>query len=201
MAVGLVAAGMALGLLLSLSFVTMLGIYLLLTTAYTAYLKRMMLADVICLAALYTFRIQAGGVAASIPISHWLMAFSMFLFLSLAFVKRYTELAQMCGSAACLPGRDYRIEDLSLIQSIGAASGLLCVLVLCLYVNSPEVTRLYRSPDRLWLACPVLFCWVSRMWFLAARGELDDDPVLFALRDPISYLIGVVIGGVVLAAV
>jgi 4-hydroxybenzoate polyprenyltransferase len=201
MALALTVAGLGLGLGLSPSFAALLGIYLLLTTVYTTYLKRKLLADVACLALLYTFRIHAGGVAASIPISNWLMAFSMFLFLSLAFVKRYTELAKCGLGRESLPGRGYRFEDLPLIQSIGAACGLLCVLVLCLYVNSPEVARLYRTPDRLWLACPVLLCWVARIWFLAARGELDDDPVLFALKDPLSYAAGAGIGAIALAAV
>jgi 4-hydroxybenzoate polyprenyltransferase/phosphoserine phosphatase len=183
------------------SFTGWLIVYIALTTAYSAYLKRKLMVDVLCLASLYTLRIIAGGAAASIVISPWLMAFSMFFFLSLAFAKRYTELTAAEGSPDKIPGRGYWPLDLELIRSIGPTSGYLCVLVLCLYLNSPDVRVRYSRPEVLWLCCPILLYWISRIWFLAYREQLDDDPVAFALRDRISYASGFAMVAVLGAAI
>ena len=199
MIVALLAATAVATAYLPLAFVGLLILYLLLTTAYSAYLKRKVMIDVICLAGLYTLRILAGGAATSIVISPWLTAFSMFLFLSLAFAKRYTELSAAGASRDLVPGRGYMGSDIELIRSLGPTSGYLCVLVLCLYLNSPDVRVHYQRPEILWLACPLLLYWISRVWVLANRRQLDDDPVVFALRDRNSRVVGV-LAAIILAA-
>jgi 4-hydroxybenzoate polyprenyltransferase/phosphoserine phosphatase len=196
------AVGLGLGVvaLPRLFLFALLG-YLLLTTAYSLYLKRMLLMDVLTLAGLFTYRVVAGGVAVEVPVSFWLGAFSMFFFTGLAFVKRFSELVQLeRAGRETTPGRGYQVVDLHVIRSIGPASGVMAVLVFALYINSDEVRYLYRRPDFLWLICPVLMFWISRVWFLAGRGELDDDPVVFAIRDKLSYLAGAVAAGCLFAA-
>lgn len=183
------------------AFLGLLAAYLALTTAYSTYFKRRLMVDVICLAGLYTLRILAGGAATGIVISPWLMAFSMFFFLSMAFAKRYTELDMMQGTEGRIPGRGYMPADLDMIRSVGPASGYLCVLLLCLYVSSPDVLKLYSRPSLLWLLCPVLLYWISRVWFLAHRRQLPHDPVVFALRDRISYLAGVIVALILAVAI
>lgn len=170
-------------------FVLMLGCYFFVTTLYTFWLKRKMIIDVLCLAGLYTLRILAGGAAAEVIISPWLMAFSMFLFLSLAFAKRFAEIALLKDTARS-SRRGYINTDLDLIRSVGPSSGTLSVLVLCLYLNSPEVLVQYQHPRRLWFLCPLLLYWILRIWFVAHRDALRDDPVLFALKDRVSWIVG-----------
>lgn len=187
-------------LFLRTEFTAALGAYLALTTAYTLFLKRKLIVDVMTLAALFTHRVVAGGLAADVPVSFWLLAFSMFFFTGLAFVKRYAELVQLATDITRVPGRNYRVEDIDIIKSIGPACGFMAVLVFALYINSPEVRVLYQRPDFLWLICPVLLYWISRVWFLAARSELDDDPVVFALTDRISYATGAVTAACLVAA-
>lgn len=160
--------------------------YLVLSSAYSFYLKRKLLVDVIVLAGLYTLRILAGGAAAEVEVSPWLLAFSIFLFLSLAFAKRYTELAAQ--PAGTMRGRGYMTEDLRIIESVGPCSGYLAALVFALYIHSSElVTQLYRHPLLLWLICPLLLYWITRIWFLARRGSLHEDPLQFALTDRVSW--------------
>jgi 4-hydroxybenzoate polyprenyltransferase len=196
----LVAAGLALAfLLLPALFGAMLVLYLVLTTGYSAYLKRLAVVDVLVLAGLYTLRVLSGGHATAVPVSPWLLAFSMFLFLSLAFVKRYTELR--IEGAGAPPRRGYTREDTELLRSFGAASGYLSVLVLALYINqSDEVRELYRRPELLWLTGPCLLYWLTRVWLLAHRGRLHEDPVVFTVRDPTSYLVGALIAALIVAA-
>lgn len=191
----LVGGGAALAVALPVEFRVLLGGYVLVTFAYSFGLKRWPIADVVVLAALYTARIFAGAFATGIPVSEWLASFSMFLFLSLAFLKRASELA----SAAKDPeGRGYRLVDGEGVATMGISAGYLSVLVLALYVSSPEVRRLYAHPVWLWALCPLVLCWVSRLWLRARRGEVHDDPVLFALKDPVTYLVGALGGGVLL---
>jgi 4-hydroxybenzoate polyprenyltransferase len=193
-ALALVAAGLAPALLwLPVRFGLMLALYLALTVAYTALLKRLVIVDVLVLAGLYTLRVLAGGFAAGVEVSPWLLAFSMFLFLSLAFVKRYTELRTAANGDG--PGRrGYTAEDTELLKSFGTAAGYLSVLVLAFYINqSREVTHLYRRPEALWLIGPCLLYWVTRVWLLAHRGRLHDDPVVFTVKDPASYAVGAAI--------
>lgn len=164
--------------------------YLALTFAYSIFLKERLLVDVFVLAGLYTLRVLAGGSATGIAISPWTLAFSMFLFLSLAMVKRYSELVSAAGTSDALPRRNYYRSDLSVLSSLGTASGYIAVLVLALYIHSPEVTNLYRHPLWLWMLCPLVAYWISRMWVFANRGAISSDPILFALRDRISYFVG-----------
>lgn len=164
--------------------------YLALTFTYSVFLKERLLVDVFLLAGLYTLRVLAGGSATRIAISPWTLAFSMFLFLSLAMVKRYSELVSAAATSDALPRRNYYRSDLNVLSSLGTASGYIAVLVLALYIHSPEVTNLYRHPLWLWLLCPLVAYWISRMWVFANRGAILSDPILFALRDRISYLVG-----------
>jgi 4-hydroxybenzoate polyprenyltransferase len=176
----------------------MLLLYFTVSVAYSVRLKKEPVVDVFVLAALYVVRVLAGGVATGIPISTWFLAFAMFLFLSLAFVKRYTELSLMKGALA---GRGYIAGDDRWMHAIGISSGYMAVLVLALYVNSPEVAHLYRRP--LWLValCPILLFWVTHLWFRASRETVHDDPVVEAMRDPLTYLLGAATLGVMYTAI
>jgi 4-hydroxybenzoate polyprenyltransferase len=198
----LLISGFAVALVfLSPPFSASLALYVILSTGYSFYLKRLLIMDVMVLAGLYALRVFAGGVAVAITISPWLLAFSMFLFLSLAFLKRYAELRLMQElKQVHHSGRSYVLSDIDLLRSIGPASGYLSVLVLALYINSKEVMVLYRHPAVLWLIGPCLFYWLTNVWFLAHRGEMMDDPVVFALKDRNSYALGVVILSVIVAA-
>jgi 4-hydroxybenzoate polyprenyltransferase len=179
---------------LPVHFLELLVIYVVLTTAYSFYLKRVAVVDVLLLAGLYTLRVLAGIAAAAVRFSTWLLAFSMFLFLSLAFLKRYTEVNAMDGSATeQVRRRGYIRGDREWLGSMGGASGYLSVLVLALYINSEQVVALYRNPLLLWLICPLLLFWTSRMWLLAHRGRIHDDPIVATVRDPVSYLLGALV--------
>lgn len=181
--------------LLPRAFTETLVTYLALTLLYSFWMKRRLLLDVLLLAALYTLRILGGGRATGIAISEWLLAFSVFFFLSLAFVKRYSELSALGEEDDMLlvAGRSYQVTDLSIIETVGPTAGYLAVLVLALYVNSEPVTALYSNTAGLWLVCPLLLYWVTRVWFLAKRGEIHEDPIVFALRDRVSLLAGVLV--------
>ena len=175
---------------ISASLAAMVVLYAVTATAYSMRLKREPVVDVFVLTGLYLVRVLAGGVATAIPVSTWLLAFAMFLFLSLAFVKRYTELFLMKG--APLAGRGYVAGDDRWMPAIGISSGYMAVLVLALYVNAPEISRLYSRPEGLWWLCPILLFWVTRLWFRASREATHDDPVIEALRDPMTYVLGAV---------
>jgi 4-hydroxybenzoate polyprenyltransferase/phosphoserine phosphatase len=187
----LLAAAFALSMPLTPAFRLELAVYVGATMAYSLWLKRIVLVDVFTLAALYGVRILAGAAAIPVPVSHWLLVFSLFLFLSLALAKRYAELAALArrdGSDA--PGRGYRTADLPLVGLMGVACGQLSVLVFALYITSADVRMLYAHPLVLWLACPVLLYWIARVWLFAYRGELHEDPLVFALRDRVSVGLG-----------
>lgn len=179
-------------------FLAWLLVYLATTMAYSLYLKRIALVDVMVLSGLYSVRMLAGGSVTQTPISHWLAGFSMFLFLSLAIVKRFAELENLRASNA-LPknGRGYMVADLDQLRSFGTASAYAAVVVFAIYITNPDVANLYRHPRLLWLSVPLIILWMNRVWLLASRGELNEDPVAFALTDPISQAIG--IGVVILA--
>lgn len=180
----LTVAGFVLAWLASPLFLMVLALYFVLTLAYSLKLKQLVIIDVVVLAALYTVRIVGGAAAIGVMLSFWLLTFSMFIFLSLAMLKRYTELQLTLSHGKAVPsGRGYHVEDMSLVQSLGSASGLIAVLVLCLYINTPESQVLYRDPIFLWLLCPILLYWISRTWMLAHRGQMHDDPVVFAVKD------------------
>lgn len=179
-------------LLLPAQFTSVLAIYYFTTLAYSFFIKRVVIADVVTLAALYTIRIIAGTMACYLSLTFWLLAFSMFMFLSLALVKRYAELhaVRARGGDVKAAGRGYFATDLEMISSLGAASGYLSVMVLALYIQEQAITRLYTHPQFIWLACPLLLFWVSRTWMLTHRGQMHDDPVVFAVKDPVSLLTG-----------
>ena len=173
------------------AFVGWLLFYFLLTCAYSWGLKRVVLIDCLVLAMLYTVRIIAGAAAAGIALSFWLLAFSVFLFLSLAFVKRYAELKTHADDGRDhAHGRGYWISDAPLVQSLGITSGYAALVVLALYLNSDAVVKLYQQPVVMWSAVPVMLFWISWMWMKAHRGEMHDDPLLFAVRDKASLLSG-----------
>ncbi|MCG3118529.1 MAG: Protoheme IX farnesyltransferase [bacterium] len=187
--------------LLPLHFSLLLGSYFVLTTAYSFHLKRVLIIDVLVLAGLYTLRIFAGGIATDVPISPWLLAFSMFFFLNLAFVKRFSELYLMQENKQNKSkGRGYVVGDIDLFRSIGPASGYLAVVVLCFYINSKEVVPLYKHPEFLLLIGPFLLYWMTRMWLWALRGKMTDDPIVFTAKDPISYLIGAIVAVIMFMA-
>ena len=197
---GLLAFGFGTSVLaLPAAFTGMLALYLCLTLSYTFYFKEQLFLDTLMLASFYTLRVLAGGVAAQVAVSEWLLAFSVFFFLSLALVKRYTELIAAAetgtadGQSEKLARRAYQQGDTGLIETMGITSGYVSVLVLGLYVSSESVTRFYSSPDLLWLITPLMLFWISRIWFLARRGQLSHDPVLFAATDRTSYLTGVLV--------
>jgi 4-hydroxybenzoate polyprenyltransferase len=197
--IALSVGSLALSIALAVVFVTpafvivLLG-YVVLTTAYSFVLKQRMIVDVLTLASLFTYRVMAGGVAVDVKLSPWLLAFSIFFFTSLAFVKRYAELIQVKGDGGqSLKGRNYVPADIPIITSAGPASGLLAVLVFALYINSPAMVMYYSRPEALWGICLVLVYWIIRIWFLAARDRMHDDPVLFAVKDKISLMAGALV--------
>lgn len=173
-------------------FVGVLGAYYVLTLAYSLVLKRIMALDVISLALLYTLHIIAGGAAFRLELTVWILTFSMFMFLSLALVKRYSELlaVRRVRKKSKTNGRDYASGDLAMIASLGAASGYLAVMVLALYIHDNATVELYRHPQAIWMACPLLLFWITRIWMLTHRGKMNDDPVIFALKDHVSLLAG-----------
>jgi 4-hydroxybenzoate polyprenyltransferase len=175
-------------------FSAVLAAYYTLTLTYSMVLKRIMALDVIALAMLYTLRIFAGVAALSLTLTFWLLAFAMFLFLSLALAKRYAEVRDALerGRPGKTRGRDYDTTDLEMISSLGAASGYLAVLVLALYIREQSTVALYSNPEVLWLACPVLLFWITRVWMLTHRGQMHEDPVVFAARDWVSQAAGVI---------
>jgi len=180
--------------MLPVAFVYVLGLYFALTLAYSIKLKLVVLVDVLTLAGLYTMRVIAGSAAGSIVPSFWLLAFSMFLFLSLATVKRYTELLEYAKvNKGKTKVRGYSVSDMEILRSFGVASGYLAVLVLALYINSSDVANNFNHPQMIWLLCPLLLYWISRVWLLAARNRMHDDPVIFAVKDWVSRMIVVIV--------
>lgn len=180
-------------LLLPWEFSAVLATYYILTLGYSLALKRQMAVDVIALALLYTIRIIAGAAACKLPLTFWILAFSMFMFLSLAMVKRYTELreSRKKGRTDKTRGRGYYPSDLEMIASLGSASGYLAVMVLALYIHDQATVLMYSYPELIWLACPLLLFWITRIWMLAHRGEVNEDPVVFAIRDRTSLMVGI----------
>lgn len=201
-AVALICGSVALAAMtLPLLFALMLMLYIATTLWYSFVLKRIAMVDVLSLAGLYTLRVLAGGAAALVVPSFWLLAFAMFLFLSLATAKRYAELRSMLDSGLDrAPGRGYSVTDLPLLQSFGTAAGYVCVLVFALYVNLAAPGQ-YSRPQIMWLVCPLLLYWINRVWLKTYRGQMQMDPVVFALTDRPSLLVGVLSAALVLAAI
>ncbi|MCU0785480.1 MAG: UbiA family prenyltransferase [Verrucomicrobia bacterium] len=187
----LLLAALIVALTLSWNFAAVGLLYFALASGYSLRLKQVALLDVFVLAGLYTLRLIAGHVATGIAYSPWLLVFSMFIFLSLALLKRFLELKSLRQQNRHeIKGRGYTAADLELVTTLGLVSGYLAVLVMALYVNSEQVRVFYAHPLRLLLVCPMLLFWVSRVWFLAHRGQVHDDPTAFALKDWVSYTVG-----------
>lgn len=185
----LLAGALLLASMLAPKFLAVLLAYLVLTTLYTFVLKRKMMVDVVALAALYTLRVIGGAEAIQVPVSEWLLGFSMFIFTALALIKRYIELAARLDADLPDPSnRNYRKTDLPVILGMAAAASFNAITVFALYVSSPAVSQLYSHPRRLWLICPVLLHWLGRVLMLAHRREMDDDPIVFALKDRRSWV-------------
>lgn len=175
-------------------FFLLLLIYVILTTAYSIVLKLHALVDVFTLAILYTLRIIAGVYAANIVVSHWLLAFSVFFFLSFAFAKRYSELRNLAEAGDLSAGtRGYVVRDLPIISILGVTSSYISIMVMILYIDNLQANRMYSEPMWLWGISMVLLYWVSRVWLKAYRGHMDEDPVLFAMRDRVSYFVAVIV--------
>ena len=189
-AIGLFAVAVFLAFYLSLPGRIVLGCYLALTLAYSFWLKRKLILDVLILASLYTIRIIAGGVTTQIRLSDWLLSFSLFLFISLAICKRSSELMNLLKSNKTRTnGRFYETGDLEPLNICGMCSGILACLLMLLYGSSQQAQSLYKSPRFLYLLCPILFYWISRLWVLTFRGVLKEDPILFAIHDKVSYVV------------
>jgi 4-hydroxybenzoate polyprenyltransferase len=172
-------------------FLGWLCLYLVTTLAYSLALKRVVILDVVVLSALYTLRMLAGAAATETFISPWLAAFSIFIFLSLAMVKRFSELQNVrAAGAAITNGRGYLLNDIEQVRSFGTSSAFASVVVFAVYIGQPDVLALYSHPQRMWLITPLMILWLCRVWLLASRGELDEDPVVFALTDRMSLLMG-----------
>jgi 4-hydroxybenzoate polyprenyltransferase len=180
----------------SARFAGMVMLYAVLSAAYSGYLKRVPILDILILAGLYAHRLLAGSVASETTLSPWLVTFAIFFFLSLAMLKRYVELTQSMdtrvGRAGGLThmGRGYLPSDREMLRIMGPCTGYLAVVVLGLYLSDDRVTLLYHRPEVLWTVAPLLVYWVTRVWFMANRGAVDDDPIVFAIRDWPSYLVG-----------
>ncbi|MBL4868638.1 MAG: UbiA family prenyltransferase [Pseudomonadales bacterium] len=200
---GLLISGLSLTLVLPIEFGIVLMIYLITTLSYSLRLKSMASVDVITLALLYTVRVIAGAFAIGVTLSFWLLAFSLFIFLCLAIVKRVSELINMeKQNKDKAMGRGYEVADRSVLQSLGTSSGYMAVLVMALYINSTDVIKLYQTPEILWILCPILLYWITRVWMKTARGLMNEDPILFALKDKNSWMVGLLSGmAVVLATI
>lgn len=197
----LLVGALLISCLLPAKFLLVLAVYYAATLLYSFGLKKVVMVDVLALAGLYTIRIVAGSAAMAIPLSFWLLMFATFIFLSLAIVKRYAELFVMRQQGKLkAKGRGYQVEDISLLQSLGAASGYLSILVLALYLNSPDIAKLYAQPKIAWGLVPIMLYWISRIWMETHRGNMHDDPLVYALKDRISLLTGLAAGVVLYLA-
>lgn len=180
--------------IIGFDFISILILYLILTTAYSLYLKPIVLLDVITLTSLYTIRIISGAKAIDVPLSYWLIAFSLFIFLSLALIKRFSELKNLSQHSNTKQAtRGYHINDLSVVGLFGVSSGYISIMVLVLYIHDLQAGALYAHPDWLWLVSISILYWMSHMWLIAFRGEMNEDPILFAIHDRNSYIVGIFI--------
>jgi 4-hydroxybenzoate polyprenyltransferase/phosphoserine phosphatase len=203
----LFASGLAVSVALPVNFRLALATYLVVTLLYSFWLKQIATLDVITLAGLYTLRIIAGALAVSVPVSFWLLAFSIFIFLSLAMVKRVAELIEMrrkeqaAGrSLGFVQGRQYSTEDIWVLTALGSSSAYLSVLVLAFYIQAPEVSMLYRTPQILWLLAPLMLVWTTRLWVVTARGYMNEDPIYYSVKDPETWMSAAISAVILIAA-
>lgn len=195
------AAGLGVALSISPMLALVAGLYAVATTMYSFSIKRKMLVDVVWLSGLYTARIYGGAAAAGIHISEWLLIFSIFIFTAMALVKRYSELATLLDIGLEDPSnRNYKRSDLPVVASLASASAVGSIVIIALYVASPEVKSLYTRPELLWFMCPVLLYWVSRLVMMSHRRHIEGDPIVFALRDRISWITGAALAVIIAAA-
>lgn len=191
----LIGTGLALGLLLSWEYFFVVIGYFILTTLYSIRIKRIVMADIIVLSILYTWRVFAGGIATETLLTEWFLTFDMFFFLSLATMKRCSELILMEQTKEKEnKRRGYLVADLPLLVSVGMSSAFLSVLVLALYLNDHRVSGYLRYPEAMWILCPLLLFWICRIWFKTYRGQMPTDPLVFALKDRASYLVALTTG-------
>lgn len=189
----LIASILSALIFLPFNVIFVLGIYVALTSYYSMYGKKIAILDVMLLAGLYTLRLIAGAQAANVILSEWLMGFSMFFFLSLAFVKRYSELIAQKDELDQLPGRGYGTKDSIMLLTAGLSSAMLSIMVLALYINSDAVRKLYEFPAYIWLICPAILTWLLQMWLIAHRGRMNDDPIISMAKTPVTYFVLTVI--------
>lgn len=200
-AIGLPLAALVLAAtFLTRGFIAVIALYFVLTVLYSFYLKRVVTADVLTLSVLYMLRVLGGAVAIQVYLSSWLLGFCIFLFLSLAYLKRFIELRKMNGRDEKVMGRGYFAADTESMFALGVSNATASVLVFALFINSPEVQQEYQSRDVLWIICLVLIFWTNRMWIAAKRGDVDEDPVEFALHDRASQLAGLICVAAILVA-
>lgn len=200
-AIGLIAAPLLVAVaiagsawLLPEAFVWALVIYTAVAWLYSFAIKNKAILDVVWLGGLYTLRVIAGGLATLTPVSEWLLGLSLFIFMSIALAKRYAELRVMESEGKSgAAGRNYAVDDQSMLSVLGVSSGMLSVLVLALYINSDKVIRMYEHPQMLWIVCPVMLYWIGRLWLRAHRRLMRDDPLLFALTDRVSYIVAMIV--------
>lgn len=201
-AVILFSIALVIALNLNQQFVWVFCAYFILTLAYSFGLKAIVLIDVLILGGLYTFRLIAGVVAINVDFSYWLIVFSFFVFMSLAMIKRFTELKNMQSrNETVMTHRGYEVSDTGLLLIMGVVSSYIAVLVVALYIHDPLIVTKYTSPVWLWLVIPAMTYWLSRIWMIANRGNLTEDPVLFALKDRVSYVVVLVCLASVLLAI
>ncbi len=182
-------------------FTVVLAIYIVVSSLYSLVLKQLVLFDVVLLTSMYCLRIVAGGIATGLFMSSWLLALSMFFFMSLAILKRYAELRESAvNGGVALANRGYIPEDAEILRVVGPVSGYLSVFLLALYINSDQARTLYESPALLWFAAPLLIYWITRLWLLTHRGVVKEDAVLFASRDPVTYVVAGLVAVVVYIA-
>jgi 4-hydroxybenzoate polyprenyltransferase/phosphoserine phosphatase len=183
----LIGAGLLGAFVLPPAFLLVAIMYLIANIGYTIWLKQLPIVDVMMLACMYALRLEAGAAAADVPLSSWTLTFALFFFMSLALAKRHAELRRISGEAGSKAlGRGYVVDDIGLIEQAGISSGCVSVLVMALYMNSDQMRLLWGDGRLLWPICPLTLYWVTRLWLLARRGQLDEDPILFALRDRVS---------------
>ena len=184
------------------AFAFTVACYFVLAVAYSSYLKRVVVLDVIVLASFYTLRIVAGGVLADVELSHWFVVFSVFFFLSLALAKRCAEILNLKEEhSGLVKGRGYRPSDYQQLSQFGTTSGFMALLVYCLYIANPDVSSLYSKPSWLWFGFPILLFWICRVWLLTSKGLMHEDPVVFAFKDPHSYLAAILLITVIYVAI
>jgi len=197
----LIAVGIGASWFASHQAAAFVGGYVVLSLLYSFALKRYPIVDVITLSAFYAIRVLAGGAAANVDVSDWLMAFCTFLFICLALLKRYADLRHVAAHGEVAAGRGYVADDAELLRSIGVSCGMIAVVVFALYLDSAKALRLYHQPRLLWLIAPLLLYWISHMWLLAHRGAVEDDPIIAAAKDVPSYVVAVLVIAIAVAAV